>query len=88
MTLHDHRGVASWAETTCRAGALDEIAREVAHYIAPDSGITKEALVSKIIETIETRTNFVFIRYPQEPQAEFSMTASERPDEQSDKSLP
>ena len=83
MTLHDHRGVASWAETTRRAGALDEIAREIAHYIAPDSSITQDALVSKIIQTIEAKTNFVFLRYPAEPQAEFSMTASERPDEQS-----
>ena len=80
MTLHDHRGIATWAEVTRKANALDDIACQIANYIHPDSGITHEVLVSKIIQIIETKTNFVFIRCFGQRQPEFMMGAGEGKD--------
>ena len=85
MTLHDRKSLARRAETTDKALALDEIATQIDHYLPPDSGITREDLISKIIGIIEARTNYLFLRRLksdwQARQAEFRMTASERRDE-------
>ena len=85
MTLHARKSVAHWAETADKALALDEIATQIDRSLPPDSGITRDDLISKIIGIIEARTNYLFIRRLKSDrhgrQAEFRMTASERRDE-------
>ena len=92
MTPYHRKSVASRAETTDKAVALDEIARQIDRYLPPDSGMTREDLISKIIGIIEARTNYLFLRHLKFDrdgrQGEFRMTASERRDEVGEWDLP
>jgi len=92
MTHRDHRSGARWAEATRKAQALDDIACEVARYVALDSDITSADLTSRIIGIIETKTNFVFIKCFKADEREqafsFRMSATERDDSPNERVLP
>jgi hypothetical protein len=60
-TPDENRGVSTWAETTRKAIALDEIGDLIQRYLPPDSGITKAEVVAEIIGIIETRTGRQFL---------------------------
>lgn len=93
MTVHDRRGVATWHETMRKAHALDLIAAEIARYLPPDSTISRDELLGKVIGIVETKTNYVFIWNLQfgpyeKPLGKFQVIASEREDKPDEKDLP
>lgn len=55
------RPVRSWAETTRYAEAMEDIIELMEGYLAPESGISREAVVSEIIGIIETKAGHQFL---------------------------
>ena len=78
LTLRDHGGVAARA-TIQKALALDEIALEMAHYLAAEGAIRRDDLIADIVKIIEMKTNYIFVKHLGETRIPaFTMMAHDR----------
>ena len=70
--------VADRATLLQKAQALDEIARMVAHYLASEGHVRRDDLIADIANTIELKTNYIFLDRGEIDLPAFRMSAHQR----------
>jgi hypothetical protein len=76
--IRNPEGVADRATLLQKAQALDEIAKAVARYLASEGHVRRDDLIADIANTIELKTNYIFIDRGEIELPAFRMSAHQR----------